>query len=105
MIRLLVLLRSGPVSPERLATAMLWTSTQVEKFLQLSGLVIDDGGNIEIGAFAGCALDTLLAPLLTGRPTRVVSTCPATGRQIRLTVTEQGIREPSPKRCSALAPP
>jgi len=37
-----------------------------------------------------------LFPLLTGRPARVVSTCPATGKPIRLTVSPQGIEDLDP---------
>src|SRR5437879_10446435 len=93
MIRLLLLLREGPVSPEHLATAMHWTASEVEAFLQASGLVVDADGHIQMGAESGCALDTLLAPMLTGQTVQVVSTCPATGTQIQLTVTPEGIRD------------
>lgn len=44
-----------------------------------------------------CALDTLLFPLLMGRVARVASTCPATGRPIRLTVTPQGVADLEPR--------
>ena len=93
MIRLLLLLRAGPVSPEQLATAMNWTASEVEAFLPASGLVVDADGHIQIVAGSGCALDTLLAPMLTGQTVRVVSVCPATGKQIQLTVTPEGIRD------------
>jgi len=95
-IRLLLLMGAGPVSPERLATAMRWTPLEVEAFLHLSGLVVGGEGNIQMEAGSGCALDTLLAPMLTGYAAGVVSTCPATGRQIRLTATAQGIRDLEP---------
>jgi hypothetical protein len=95
-IRLLLLQGSGPVSPAQLATAMHWTPTQVETFLHSSGLVADAEGTIQMGAGSGCALDTLLAPMLTGRAVRVVSTCPATSRQIRLTATPEGICDLDP---------
>src|SRR5258708_3998069 len=97
MIRFLLLQGSGPVSPERLATAMHWTRSEVEAFLHSSGLVIEASGNIQTVAGSGCALDTLLFSMLTGRSTRVVSTCPATGKEIRLTVTPQGIEDLDPK--------
>lgn len=93
MIRLLLLFRAGPVSPEQLATAMNWTASEVETFLQASGLVVDADGHIQMAAGSGCALDTLLAPMLTGQTVRVVSVCPATGTQIQLTVTPEGIRD------------
>jgi alkylmercury lyase len=35
--------------------------------------------------------------MLTGHSASVVSTCPATGRQIRLTVTPEGIEDLDPK--------
>jgi len=97
MIRFLLLQGSGPVSPERLATAMHWTRSEVEAFLHSSGLVIEASGNIQTVAGSGCALDTLLFSMLTGHATHVVSTCPATGKEIRLTVTPQGIEDLDPK--------
>src|SRR5712691_7695990 len=97
MIRFLLLQSSGPVSPDRLATAMHWTPSEVEAFLHASGLVIDDRGNIQTVAGSGCALDTLLFSMLTGHSTRVVRICPATGKQILLTVTPQGIEDLDPQ--------
>jgi len=96
MIRLLLLLDEGPISPERFANVLHWTASEVEAFLSQSGLVIDPEGHIQTVVGAGCALDTLLAPILTGRSTAVVSLCPATGKEIRLTVTRQGIRDVNP---------
>lgn len=96
-IRFLLLQGSGPVSPEQLATAMHWTPSEVEVFLHSSGHVVDAEGNIQTVAGSGCALDTLLFSMLTGRSTRVVSTCPATGKEIRLTVTPQGIADLDPQ--------
>jgi len=97
MIRFLFLQRSGPVSPDRLATAMHWTPSEGEAFLHASGLVLDDRGTIQTVAGSGCALDTLLFSMLTGHSTHVVSTCPATGKEIRLTVTPQGIEDLDPQ--------
>jgi len=96
-IRLLLLQGAGPVSPERLATAMRWTTLEVEAFLHSSGLVVGDEGNIQMGAGTGCALDTLLAPMLTGHATHVVSTCLATGKQIHLTATPHGVEDLDPE--------
>ncbi len=90
-IRLLLLQGAGPVSPEQLATAMQWTRSEVGAFLHSSGLLVDAEGNVQMVAGSGCALDTLLAPMLTGHSTRVVSTCPASGKEIRLTVTPHGV--------------
>lgn len=96
MIRFLLLHREGPVEPARLAGAMQWTPREGEVFLQAHGLVINDHGAIERGRRSGCALDRLLDALLTGQPVHVVRTCPASGRLIHLTVTEQGIQELDP---------
>lgn len=108
LIRFLLLRGSGPVTPEQLATALQSTPAEVETLLQPSGLVVGSDGSIHMPpaphqilvdgeTFAGwCALDTLLLPLLMGRAARVISTCPATGKQIRLTVTEQDTRDPDP---------
>jgi hypothetical protein len=90
-IRLLLLQGSGPVTAEQLATAMQWTRSEVEAFLRSSGLVVDAAGTLQTVAGSGCALDTLLAPMLTGRSTRAVSSCPATGKEIRLTATPYGV--------------
>ncbi len=75
---------------------MRWTPLEVEAFLHLSGLVVGAEGDIQMGAGSGCALDTLLAPMLTGYAARVVSTCPATGKQIHLAATPEGIRDLEP---------
>src|SRR5438067_440259 len=95
-IRLLLLQGAGQVSPERLATAMQWTPQQVEAFVHDNDLSIDDRGHKQIAPGSGCALDTLLLPMLTGQQAHIVRTCPATGKQIRLTVTPEGIRDPDP---------
>jgi alkylmercury lyase len=107
-IQFLLLRGSGPVTPLRLAAALHRTRAQVEMLLPSSGLVVGPDGNIHLPpgphqihldgeTFSGwCALDTLLFPLLMGKAARVVSTCPATGKPIRLTVTPQGIRDLDP---------
>lgn len=43
-----------------------------------------------------CAFDTLFLPELLDRPARVESTCPATARPVRLTVTPDDVRELDP---------
>lgn len=109
LVRFLRLRGSGPVALERLATALRRSPTEVEALLQSSGLVVGPDGNIHLPpgphqislneetlTMAGCALDTLLFPLLMEHAARVISTCPATGRPIRLTVTEQGIVDLDP---------
>src|SRR5258708_4905652 len=97
MIRFLLLQRSGPVSPDRLATAMHWTPSEVEAFLHVSDFVIDDRGALQAVAGSGCALDTLLFSMLTGHATHVVRICPATEKQICLTVTGAGIEDLDPQ--------
>jgi alkylmercury lyase len=89
-IRYLLLQGEGPVTPERLATAQRWTPAEVETVLRSADLSVDAEGAIQPMAGSGCALDTLLFPMLTGRSARVAATCPATGKPIRLTVTPPG---------------
>ena len=96
LIRLLLLLGEGPISLEQVATMMHWTPQQVEEILQVWGLVVDAEGVMQTGASAGCALDALLVPLLSGRSSQVSATCPATGKLIRLTVTKDGIQDLEP---------
>jgi alkylmercury lyase-like protein len=96
MIRYLLFLGDGPVTPERLVTEMRWTAAEGGAFFQVADLLIDAEGTIQTVAWAGCALDSLLLPLLTGRATHVASTCPATQRPIRLTVTPQCIEDLDP---------
>jgi hypothetical protein len=96
MIRYLLLLGEGPIMPDRLASALRWTRPQAEAFLQVYGLAVDDESNLQMVTGVGCALDRLLAPMLTGRSVRVASTCPASGRPIRLTATPQGVDDLDP---------
>lgn len=46
--------------------------------------------------FAWCALDTLFLPALLRQSAQVVSTCPATGATIRLTITPEGVETADP---------
>jgi alkylmercury lyase len=100
LIRLLRLLgEETSVSPEHLATTMHHTREEIEAFLQSTNLVVCRDGTIDLSPdphliqlekktlTGACALDTLVYPVLLGRSAHVLSTCPATGRQIRLTVT------------------
>src|SRR5579885_3043926 len=96
LIRVLRLLGKGPVSPEQVATVLQWTPQQVKEILQTWGLVVDVEGMIQPMAGAGCALDTLLFPLLARKSSQVTATCPATGRLIRLTVAEETIQDLDP---------
>lgn len=47
--------------------------------------------------YTWCALDTLFLPELLGRPARIRSTCPETGRAISLAVDADGPREVVPQ--------
>lgn len=96
-IRQLLLQGSGPVSPECFANATHTTPSEGEAFLHASGRVVYERGTLQTTTGAGCALDTLLAPMLTGCVTRVVSTCPATGKAIGLTVTSERIEDLDPE--------
>ena len=109
LIRLLQLVGEGAsVSPEQLATATHLTSEEIEAFLQSTDLVADRGGSIDLSPgphlvhlekktlTVACALDALLFPMLIGRSARVVSTCPATEKEIRLTVTPERIEDVDP---------
>jgi len=53
MIRYLLLLGEGPVTPERLASAMRWTPTEVEAFLRSAGLMVDADGHVQTVAGRG----------------------------------------------------
>jgi len=46
--------------------------------------------------YAWCALDTLFLPGLIGAPADIISTCPATGAEVRLTMTPEGIDSAHP---------
>jgi hypothetical protein len=102
LVQFLHLRGSGPVTPLRLAPAMHLSPAEMETLLQSSGLAVGLDGSLHLPrgphqirldeeTLSGwCALDTLLYPPLMRRAARVASTCPATGRPIRLTVTAQG---------------
>ena len=109
LIRLLRLLgEETSVSPEHLVTATHHTRAEVEAFLQSTDLVVCRDGTIDLSPdphlmqlekktlTVACALDTLVYPVLLGRWANVLSTCPATGRQIRLTVTPERIEDLDP---------
>ena len=111
LIRLLRLLgEETSVSPEHLATTMHHTREEIEAFLQSTNLVVCRDGTIDLSPdphliqlekktlTGACALDTLVYPVLLGRSAHVLSTCPATGRHIRLTVTAKArIEDLDPK--------
>ena len=104
---LLRLLAEGkPVSPEEVATASHRSLEEIQA--HLSGIEVDPEGNIvgwgltlqptphqlHLGKqtlYTWCALDALLFPAFLGRAARVISTCPVTGKEIRLTMTPEAI--------------
>jgi alkylmercury lyase len=114
-----------PVALERLAAAAGWPLEAVDAALnaqtsaerddrgRLVGLVLTlrptthrfivDGRIL----FAWCASDTLMLPMILGRPARVESTCPQTGQPIRIDVTPDGVERVDPPDAvmSAVRPP
>ena len=46
--------------------------------------------------YTWCAFDTLFAPQLLGTAVDIASTCPATGKEIRLRATPEGVEEIAP---------
>jgi len=113
-----------PVPPERLAAAAGWSVEDIEAALaaqasaerdeegRLVGLALTlwptthritvDGRTL----FAWCASDTLMVPVILGRPAIVESTCPQTGQAIRVEVTPDGVErvDPADAVMSALRP-
>lgn len=105
-----------PVSAEQLAEASQISMTETTDTLsQLNqcGCEFDAQGNL-VGAvlslnptphefrvngrnlFAWCALDAVFLPALLGQAAAVKSKCPATGDDIRLTITPEGIKAVDP---------
>lgn len=111
---LLRLLTEGkPVEPVRLATEAHRSLEEIQALFQSSEVEVDQEGRfvgfglslrptpiqIHLGEktlYAWCALDTLSIPAMLGRTAQVVSTCPATGTPIRLTVTPTRIERLEP---------
>jgi alkylmercury lyase len=103
-----------PVAVERLAAAAGWPVEDVEVALdaqtsaerdderRLVGLALTlrrtphrftvDGRQL----FAWCASDTLMLPVVIGRPAVVESTCPQTGQPIRVEVAPDGVQRVDP---------
>jgi alkylmercury lyase len=114
-----------PVALERLAEAAGWTLEAVEAGLaaQTSAERDDQGRLVGLGLtlrptthrftvggralFAWCASDTLMLPVVLGRPALVESTCPQTGLTIRIEVTPDGVEQVDPAGAvvSAVRPP
>lgn len=107
LLRLLA--KGSPVSIGHIAAALHLSHEDVAKALgRLRNIEFDPDGNI-VGAgitfnptphrfevnsrilFTWCAMDTLIFPVILNETAHVISTCPATGVTIRLTVTPGGV--------------
>jgi alkylmercury lyase len=105
--------KGSPVSPEQLAKASHRSLDEIQTQLQSLDVRLDQGGNILASGLSlvptrhqfhldkqalstWCALDTLAFPALLGRTAHVISSCPVTGREIRLTVTPEAIMDLEP---------
>jgi alkylmercury lyase len=111
-IRLLA--EGEPVAVERLAAAAGWPVADVEVALdaQTSAEHDDEGRLVGLALtlrrtphrfivdgrrlFAWCATDTLMLPVVIGRPAVVESTCPQTGQPIRVEITPDGVQRVDP---------
>jgi alkylmercury lyase len=111
-IRLLA--EGEPATLERLAASIGWSRDEVETALdeqtsaerdeegRLVGLALTlrptphrvtvDGRTV----YAWCATDTLMFPVVLGRPTIVESACPHTGQPIRIELTADAVRSLDP---------
>jgi alkylmercury lyase len=114
-----------PVALEQLAAACGWPVEDVEAALSAqTSAERDDHGRLvglaltlrptthrfTVGArtlFAWCASDTLMIPVILGRPALVESTCPQTGQPIRIELTPDGVERVDPPDAvmTAVRPP
>jgi alkylmercury lyase len=102
-----------PVTPERLAAAgssvddveaelRAQTSAERDDQGRLIGLALTLRPTthcVTIGGrtlHAWCASDTLMVPVILGRPALVESTCPQTGQHIRVAVASDGVERVDP---------
>ena len=103
----------SPVSPKHLAYVSHRSLDELQAALPSLDVRLDQEGNIlasglslvptahqfhlgEQALYTWCALDTLAFAPLLDRTARVVSTCPVTGKAIRLTVTPEATLDLSP---------
>jgi alkylmercury lyase len=99
-----LLAEGAPVSLEQLASLSHRPLNEIQAELPSLDVRLDREGNIlasglslvptahqfhlgEQELYTWCALDTLAFPPVLGRTARVISSCPVTGKTIRLTVT------------------
>lgn len=119
------LARGRPVAPADLAAETGWPVDAVQEQLdRWWGIRFDAAGRVvgfwgldleptrhrlRLGdreLFAWCAWDTLFLPYLLGEELEVISPCPASGRDLRLRVGPEGVRDPGePGACLALKVP
>jgi alkylmercury lyase len=103
-----------PVALEQLADAAVWPVEDVEAALaaQTSAERDDEGRLVGFALtlrptthritvdgrtlFAWCATDTLMVPVILGRPARIESTCPRTGQAIRIELTPDRVERVDP---------
>lgn len=103
-----------PVSEERLAARAGRSLGEVAEWLRGARVELDERGEVvafqgltlsptehvvEVDGrtlYGGCAADTLFLPELLGRPARVRSTDPITGRTVSLSLKDGGVRELKP---------
>ncbi len=108
-----LLAEGSPVSTSALASASHRSLPEIQAELPSLDVRLDQEGKIlasglslvptphqfqvgEQALFTWCALDTLAFPAVLGCSARVISTCPVTGKEIRLTVTPETIVDFSP---------
>ena len=108
-----LLAEGAPVSLEQLASLSHRPLDEIKAELPSLDVRLDREGNVlasgvslvptahqfhlgEQILYAWCALDTLAFPPLLGRTARVISSCPVTGKPIRLTVTPETIMDLEP---------
>jgi alkylmercury lyase len=103
-----------PVALERLAAAAGWSVEDVEAALSAQASAERDEQGRLVGfvltlrptshrftvdgraLFAWCASDTLMLPVILGRPALVESTCPQTGQAIRIELTPDRVERIDP---------
>src|SRR6266851_7038894 len=108
-----LLAEGAPVSLEQLASLSHRPLDEIQAELPSLDVRLDREGNVlasglslvptahqfhlgEQALYTWCALDTRAFPALLGRTARVISSCPVTGKTIRLTVTPETIVDLSP---------
>jgi alkylmercury lyase len=108
-----LLAKGKPVSQEQLASSSHRPLEEIQAELPSLDVRLDQEGHVlasglsllptvrqfhlgEQALYTWCALDTLAFAPLLGRTARVISSCPVTGKEIRLTVTTDAIADLSP---------